>query len=276
MNYRNTLRFPGFKLRAVTLSYDDGSLHDKRLIEIMRKYGLKGTFNINSGLFDPNGRWRMSLEESKKLYLSNGMEVAVHGYNHIYLNEVDSARATFEILKDREELESIFGGVIQGMAYAYGKYNDNVVQILKDCGIKYSRTVISTEDFVIPEDFLRMPTTCHHNNPKLFELVDNFLAPEGDRHWQNSPRLFYLWGHSFEFDRNNDWNVIEEFAKKVGNREDIWYATNMEIYDYVTAYDRLEYSVDGKTVYNPSCIDVYLNYYGDNVIPAGKTVTFNK
>ncbi len=275
MNRRN-LRFPGFKLRALTLSYDDGSLHDKRLIEIMLKYGLKGTFNINSGLFDPNGKWHMSLEESKELYLSSGMEVAVHGYRHTYLTDVDSARATYEIIKDREELEKHFGGIIKGMAYAYGDYNDNVVQILKDCGIKYSRTTISTEDFYIPQDFLRMPTTCHHNNPKLFKLVEDFFAPEDEMYYKRTPRLFYLWGHSFEFDRNNNWNVIEEFAKKVGGRDDVWYATNMEIYDYVNAYDKLEYSLDGKTVYNPSSIDVYLNYYGDSVIRAGKTVTFKE
>ena len=160
----------------------------------MRKFGLKGTFNINSGLFDPNGRWRMSLEESKELYLSNGMEVAVHGYKHIHLTDVNSASATSEVLKDREELEKHFGGIIKGMAYAYNDYNDNVVQILKDCVIKYSRTVISTEDFFIPTDFLRMPTTCHHNNPKLFQLVEDFFAKEDVNYYNSTPRLFYLWG----------------------------------------------------------------------------------
>jgi len=45
------VRFPGFRDKAVTLSYDDGVRQDKRLISIMQKYGLKGTFNINSGQF---------------------------------------------------------------------------------------------------------------------------------------------------------------------------------------------------------------------------------
>ena len=88
------------------------------------------------------------------------------------------------------------------------------------------------------------------------------------------PMLFYLWGHSFEFDRNNNWDVIEEFAEFVGNREDIWYATNGEIYDYVFAYDLLRFNAEGNRCYNPSAVDVYLCYYGRDIkVPSGKTVS---
>ena len=37
------------KLKAVTFSYDDGMTQDIRLIELLNKYNLKCTFNINSG-----------------------------------------------------------------------------------------------------------------------------------------------------------------------------------------------------------------------------------
>ena len=42
------------KLKAVTFSYDDGTTQDIRLIELLNKYGLKSTFNLNSGLFSKN------------------------------------------------------------------------------------------------------------------------------------------------------------------------------------------------------------------------------
>ncbi|MBO5927001.1 MAG: hypothetical protein J6Q38_05550 [Clostridia bacterium] len=80
------------------------------------------------------------------------------------------------------------------MAYAYGLYDDKCVQILKDCGIKYARTTVSTEKFDIPLDWLRMPTTCHHQNPKLFEILNSFLAPGEENYYARYPRLFYLWG----------------------------------------------------------------------------------
>ena len=74
--------FPGFKRMAVTLSYDDAVKQDKRLISIMQQHGLKGTFNVNSGLLSGNGN-HMTADEAYALYTGSGMEVAVHGYKHL-------------------------------------------------------------------------------------------------------------------------------------------------------------------------------------------------
>ncbi len=278
---RTFLRFPGFKDKALTLSYDDGVRQDKRLISIMKQNGIKGTFNINSGIFSDeysgNQPLRMSLKEAVELYNNSEMEVAVHGVNHYPLKSIDSALAVNEIVQDRITLEKIFGRVIKGMAYAYGSYDDNVIEILKKCGINYSRTVKYTEGFDVPTDWLRLPATCHHNNPNLMSLAEKFLDNPNVSYWYRNPKLFYLWGHSYEFDNNDNWNVIEDFCKLMGNRDDIWYETNGEIYDYVTAYDRLEFSADNSFVYNPSAIDVYLCYGEKKIIAtAGQTVPFTR
>ena len=270
------LRFPGFRSKALTLSYDDGSMHDKRLIEILSANGLKGTFNINSGLFaDKPGQWRMTAEESIALYTSTGNEVAVHGAKHLSLAEVDSAMAVNDVLADRIALEKLLGRPVKGMAYANGSFSDSVVDILKTCGILYSRTVVSTEKFDIPTDWLRLPATCHHANPRLMELVKQFIEQESGRYfWANTPRLFYLWGHSFEFAENNNWHIIEEFASYTGNRADVWYATNMEIYTYVKAYEALQFAADGSFVYNPGSMDVCISYMGrEFLVAAGMLVS---
>jgi hypothetical protein len=138
----------------------------------------------------------------------------------------------------------------------------------------YSRTVTSTEEFEIPTDWLHLPATCHHNNPRLMELADKFLDDTPARHfWNERPKLFYLWGHSYEFNDNDNWEIIENFAKKVGNREDVWYATNIEIYDYVKAFDSLVFSVDMKRICNPSMQDLWICVYGEDIfVPAGATV----
>ena len=275
---RKYFTFPGFKYKAVTLSYDDGVRQDKRLISIMKQYGLKGTFNINGGLFSNElsdvQKGRMTSDEAYELYTSSGMEVAIHGYKHIHLANVDSAIATYEVVNDRVELERMFDTVIKGMAYAFGNYSDSVVDILKKCGISYSRTVVSTEKFDIPGDWLRLPATCHHNNPKLMQLAELFNDGVGQSDkWKKTPRLFYLWGHSYEFDNNDNWDVIENFAEYMGGRDDIWYATNGEIYDYVEAFDRLRFSADGALVHNPTAITLYLeNGDAKYVISPGETV----
>ena len=262
------MRFPGGKTRALTLSYDDGVEQDIRLIEIMKKNGLKGTFNINGGLYAPEGtvykkgtiHRRMTKKQCQELYKDSGMEVAVHGYTHPFLEQLPVNICTHEVLKDRETLERDFDCIVRGMAYPFGTYNDQVVETLKQCGIVYSRTVASTENFAIPTDWLRMPATCHHNNPRLMELAKSFVEKSYDR----APALFYVWGHSYEFEANDNWDVIEEFAEYIGNRKEIWYATNIEVYDYIAAYKQLQFSVDGSKVYNPTAVTLYFESAGVN------------
>lgn len=268
------LRFPGFMDKAVTLSYDDGTVFDKRLMEIMDRYGLKGTFNINSGRFPTAGPRYFTKEQAYEQYKDSGHEVAVHGRNHLSLADVDSAMAVEDVISDRKALEEMFGTVITGMAYANGSFDDNVVEILKNCGIEYSRTVISTESFDIPTDWLRLPATCHHSNPRLMELARKFVEEKpADYMWRKTAKLFYLWGHSYEFDNENNWEVIEEFAEYIGGREDIWYATNIEICRYVKAYNALIFAANGNSVYNPTATDLYLcDFEKDILVPAGATV----
>ena len=275
MIMENFLRFPGFLLRACTLSYDDGVRDDKRLIEIMRKYGLKGTFNLNScNLEGANGRCHTA-DEIKELF-GDDTEIALHGYNHHSLAKVSPALAMRDVVADRERLEKTFERIVCGMAYANGSYDDSVIEMLRAAGVVYSRTTKATEGFDLPDEWLALHPTCHHNHPRLFELVDEFLAPPAREYfWSMKPRLFYLWGHSYEFPRDNNWDVIEKFGEIMSKRDDVWHATNMEIYKYIEAFNRLVFSSDLNYVENPSAIDVYICYKGKNVIArAGQTIKF--
>ncbi|MBO5452358.1 MAG: polysaccharide deacetylase family protein [Clostridia bacterium] len=246
------------KMKVLTLSYDDGVVQDARLVEIMSKYGLKGTFNINSGMEFAEEyirrifRKTLSTEDAKSLYLNSGNEVAIHSLTHPHLEVLSEEEIIYEITEDRRNIEKDYGVIAKGMAYPFGTYNETVVEILKRCGIVYSRTVNSTYGFEFPENWLLLNPTCHHNCEKLIELVEKFVETK-----YSFPKMFYLWGHSYEFDENDNWEVIEKFAEFVGNRDDIWYATNMEIYEYVKAYNNLVVSIDRKIVHNSSSVDVW-------------------
>lgn len=271
------LRFPEGRAKALTLSYDDGVEQDIELVSILNKHGLKSTFNINSGLYSPEGtvhpkgqiHRRMTEKQTIETFLNSEHEVAVHAYTHPFLEQLPVDLVINEIMNDRERLENQFGTIIRGMAYPYGSFNDNVVEALRICGIVYARTVISTNDFRIPTDWLRLTATCHHNSPDLNSLAKKFIEDEVT--W--SPYLFYLWGHSYEFESDNNWEVIEDFGQYIGKRDDIWYATNIEIYEYIEAYNRLIFSVDGKFVKNPTDKKVWFETSGKKFeIRPGDTV----
>lgn len=259
------MRFPGGVSKVLTLSYDDGVDQDIKFIGILNKYGIKCTFNINSGRFAPEGtvypagkiHRPMTKSQATALYSNSGHEVAIHTYTHPFLETLPKSQVINEIMEDRKALEAQFGGVVRGMAYPYGTYNDDVVDVLRDCGILYSRTTVSTKSFSIPTDWLRLPATCHHNSSQLMELAEKFVNAKSS----GKPIMFYLWGHSYEFDVNDNWNVIEDFCEYIGGKEDIWYATNIDAFEYIEAYNKLVWSADMSAVKNPTAIPVWVEAY---------------
>lgn len=272
------LRFPDGRSKALTLSYDDGVQQDIRLLNMMTRRGVKGTFNINSELFAPEGtkfapgviHRRMTQQECVDLYKDNDCcEVAIHGAQHPFLESVTPPQAVYDVARDRYLLEQIFDRLIRGMAYPMGTFSDTVVDILRLAGVAYSRTTISSHNFDLPADPLRLQATCHHNDPKLMDLLETFLGEEPRRDgW-----LYYLWGHSYEFEINGNWNVIEAFLDRAAGHENVWYATNIEIMDYISAFRSLQISLDGKIVHNPTCITVWGLMDGKMVeVPAGATI----
>ena len=269
------LRFPEGKAKALTFSYDDGVYCDIKLVVIFKKHGLKATFNINSGILGDGSstanNGRLSVSQIKELYTPDLFEVACHGYTHPWLDKCDQAVALNEIAKDRLALEEIFNYEVHGCAYPYGTYNDTVIEVLKSAGIYYSRTTQSHCGFSLPNNWLTWHPTCHHKNPKLQELGDKLINAKNITH---DPMLLYVWGHSYEFGNDNNWEIIEEFAEKIAGKNDIWYASNMEIYRYCRSFSRLKYSADGNIIYNPNADKIwFVDRQGKNYsINSGETL----
>lgn len=257
--------YPGGKKKALTMSYDDGQLHDLRLLEIFNKYGIKGTFHLNSDML---GKEKfVSREQVAAAYV--GHEVSVHSLTHPFLERISDEELVHEITEDRRILESLCGYPVRGMSYPFGTYTQELIGKLRTLGMQYSRTVKNSGNFNLPVDFMEWHPTAHHCDPKLMERLEKFKA-----HKYPMP-LFYVWGHSYEFPQMNNWHVIEEFCAAAANDPDVWYATNIEIFDYVTAMRSLRFSADRTMVYNPSAIDVWVGVDGQPVrCPAGKITRF--
>lgn len=260
------LRYPMGRKKAVTFSYDDGVKQDKRLAEIFDKYGLKGTFNFNSDSF----RCNYTKEEIDEIFLSKGHEIAVHGEFHRATGHLRPIEGIRDVLNCRIELEEKCDRIIRGMAYPdsgirsfgnFGNY-EQVKNYLTELDIAYARTLGGDNNsFLLPDDFHAWMPTAHHNNPQIMEYIDEFLNLDlsaNTYYARRMSRLFYIWGHSYEFDNNNNWEHIEEICKKLSNNDEIWYATNIEIYDYVEGYKNLRYSADGHKVYNPSLFTIWI------------------
>ncbi len=250
------ISFPEGKHKVLTLSYDDGKIPDRRLVELFNEHGLKGTFNVNSGLeqneFKNQYDERIPLSDYKKLY--EGHEVACHSVLHPTIARCPKEQMVRQIIEDRRALEETMGYNVRGFAYPNGSCSEDVRDALRACGIRHARTVVSTHDYSMPTDFLRWNPTCHHGDTAFEDIYREFI----DVHKTQYLYLLYVWGHSYEFERDDNWNIIEKFSKKIENKSDIWYATNIEIVDYMDRAERIQVSVNGDFAYNPSAESVWI------------------
>ena len=269
----DTLLFPGGRNKVFTLSYDDGVTQDRRLVEIFNRYNVKCTFNLGCGNLGwksdpkfPVNTSRIEPEEVRELYRKH--EVGGHALYHSDISSLGAPYSMYEILEDKAGLEKLTGYPLKMFAYPFGLFNEKNKEYLKIAGYKGARTVKSTLAFDLPQDPYELNPTCHHNDEKLMELAEKFITMRTFK-----PSMFYVWGHGYEFDRNDNWDVIENLVKYISeNGQDIWFATNGEILDYIQAYQMLEYSVDGSMIYNPSAMDVeIMTAFGQKeILKAGK------
>ena len=225
------------RLKAVTFSYDDGVVQDIRLINLLNKYNLKCTFNINSELLGKTGilervgmpiaHYKIHPEDLKKVYECH--EVAVHTLTHPNLTQQTEDEIVRQVEKDRKNLEKLVGYDVVGMAYPCGGVNndDRVATIIKEnTKIKYCRTITSNNSFDVQENLYRFnPTVYHLDFEKMMELGKKFIDLKPDK-----PQIFYIWGHSYEMDYDSEnWVKLEEFFKLISNRDDIFYGNNTEV-----------------------------------------------
>lgn len=248
------LTFPEGKHKVLTMSYDDGRSADRRLLHLFNQYGIKGTFHLNSGLAGHHER--IPLEEVKDLY--KGHEIAVHTVTHPTLTRCSREQIVGEIIEDRKSIERVTGYPIRGFSYPNGSFNRQIQEMLPHLGIEYARTVLSHGNFHLPDDYFAWNPTCHHNQ-NLLALTETFKQLGRRQHLY----LMYIWGHSYEFDQDSNWELIESFCESVSGREDIWYATNIEIVDYMRIYQSLRFSAAMDLVYNPSYHSIRLEVNGE-------------
>jgi peptidoglycan/xylan/chitin deacetylase (PgdA/CDA1 family) len=262
---------------ALTTDWDDGTEYDRRLVAILNRYGLKGSFNLCSGKFGMDREqsgWKNFIREDEVAALYQGHEVCSHSVNHKRVWSLPLDQLRWEILEDRCRLETLVGYPVRGFVLPYGWRTgyEWCKDFARSCGFHFLRHSESTPSFDLPSDFLDWKPTCHCG-VELAKLWTTMLNRSKDQPGQ----LFNVWGHSYEFEDDLGWQTIETFAALASETPDVWHATKGEVYDYVMAWRRLDWSLDGVFVRNPSAMPVWFLRNGQIIkIDGGQFLRLDK
>ncbi len=224
----------------VTTSWDDGSIFDLKIAELLSKYGIKGTFYVPKSLF------AHPLSASDIREIDEHFEVGSHTLNHVNLTKVSTSEAKKEIEEGKAYLEDLLGHNVCMFAYPDGGYNENIKKMVRDSGFVAARTA-KAGDFNLPVDHYEWQITLLTSDGSplgsLKTCLRNRLSPKALLEWGTRAKLvfdralalggiYHIYGHSLELEINLEWDKLEGVLDYISGREGVQYMSNGEIFQH--------------------------------------------
>lgn len=232
---------------VITTSWDDGHPLDIKLVELLNKYGINATFYIPFS--NPENKV-MSFDQIKNI--TSFYEIGGHTLNHTYLNKLNELEAKKEINNCKAELEQLTGKEIKAFCFPGGKFSHRDIALIKEAGFIFGRTTRFFNTKIKHESNL-MHTTIHAYNHTYVNLLKhctkrllfsdilyskafipfsaNFVGLS-NQYLSNNTEVFHLWGHSWEIEKFNLWNQLEDLFKILSTIPDAQYMNNTECWEY--------------------------------------------
>ena len=213
-------------MKYFIFSIDDGTIYDKKVIDIFNKYHIRATFNLNSGLDDfvwylgEKPIERLKLPECVDLYYNH--EIASHSLTHPHMTWCPDEIIYKEVNEDIINLERIFHKEISTFAFPFEDSDDRCINIIKNIrDIKIIRLSDIDRSFQLPSDRHHVKITSLDVNDAL-EILGEFEKNE-------DAKLFVFVSHAYDFEVNNTYEKLEELCEKVSSNKGIEIITMGEL-----------------------------------------------
>ena len=244
----------------ITTSWDDGSVYDRKIVDLLKKYSIRGTFYIPKEFnYQPkDGEIIIRVPDGELKTLYAGFEIGAHSLTHAYFNDISGEQIKEEVRGSKKYLEDLTRRPVNMFCYPGGRYNEIAIEEVKKSGFVGARTT-EIFKFNVENPFL-MPTTinCYpfpfgsggakaksRTFLRNISLALNLSLPVGSfLSWKNLAKflfdkaqsekgVFHLWGHSWEIEKNNMWKDLEDVLEYISNKDDAKYLINSEIIDFL-------------------------------------------
>jgi peptidoglycan/xylan/chitin deacetylase (PgdA/CDA1 family) len=236
----------------VTTSWDDGHVYDFAVANLLTTYQLSGTFYIAplNGEFPTRAR----LRDRDIVELSTQFEIGGHTLTHVRLPTASPDVASAEIASGKNYLEDCIGRRLISFCYPGGEYTPFHMEMVRNAGFQLARTV---ERHCVdrPSSLMEVPTTFHayqhlsDGTAALRMATGNpFRAARYFSHWDTwaialfeqvltHGGVFHLWGHSWELERQGDWDRLERVMAHISGRQEVTYIANGQLVSLGDGFD---------------------------------------
>lgn len=223
-------------MKIVCLSFDDGTIYDLKFIELLNKYNIKATLNLNSKLkdfiwyYENKPIKRLDLEKYKDMY--DGHEVASHSLTHPYFSSLSKEEVIRQVKEDIDNLSKIFNYKIEGFAFPFHDQTEENIQTIKNnVDLSYIRYSF-LDSCGVHKDRYHIHINALYDDVDIYDRLIEFKNSDKEN------ELFVIAGHAYEFEVKNDWNKIEKLLKYLKNDKDINVLTLKEAIKIIFPFDK--------------------------------------
>jgi peptidoglycan-N-acetylglucosamine deacetylase len=232
------------KAAVLTTSWDDGHRCDVRLARMLKGHGLKGTFYVAPENQEFAKQDLLSLPEIRDL--SQDFEIGAHSMTHRRLPTISEQEAAREIIESKAVLEQVIGKEVKAFCYPGGAYTKLHVQLVKDAGYRYARTVaryafaagdpyeagtsLHVYNHGFGLDLWRSARFVQFKPIKVVRCLQwDALAKAMFDHVIREGGIYHIWGHSWEIDEYDDWERLDKVFRYISANPKVSYVTNGEL-----------------------------------------------
>lgn len=198
------------------LSFDDGTVHDKRFVELLNEMNIPCTFNLNSGLedfvweFEGKSVVRQRLADTVEQY--RGHEIASHSLHHHRLDSLYPPQLRREVEEDCAALKQIFDVAELGFGVPFTACTEREIKIIRRF-VRYVRLSEYADSYALPADPYHIPIHALYNDADVREKIGEFARCDLE------DALFVMAGHSYELEFLGHWEYMRsllEYIKGLG------------------------------------------------------------
>lgn len=194
------------KIELVT-SWDDGSVLDIQVADLLEKYKLRGTFYVVCDFVGKDGY--LTWQQIKELD-SRGFDIGSHTVTHpMDLKMVHDEELFYEVQSSKDIIENVLGHNITSFCYPRGRADERVKQMVAEAGYIEARGT-GKPGITKIEDKLYKPGTIHiFQRPEYHEVPIISYAREVFNKLEREGGYCNIWGHSAEVEKNKLWSVLD-------------------------------------------------------------------
>lgn len=186
-----------------------------RILKVLKDHNIKATFFVV-------GKWAEKYPDAIKLMVADGHEIAMHGYTHIRMGQLDSAQIIDEIVRSKEAIRKLIGSDTLLFRAPYGDYSNKVMVEAEKLGcyvIQWDVDSLDWKNNITKQDIINRCVSktgsgsillFHNDTQYTAEVIEEIITQLKQKGYNMVPVSQLIYKDSYYIDHNGKQRLTDK------------------------------------------------------------------